>query len=283
MLEKVADIPAAVIPVLGDLFPHFYYDSVYWFIFFVVVFYSVKFFVSYTFPDTVKGIESDQAKADYFSFYLSLAHHLVVVPLAIHRLLTIDSPDVISSIMISGGANYTDHSKLFYHCESSPYMTGYLLADLVTYAVPMALKGDFLFLGHHIMSLGVSALVPYLTTEVAVYCSRIMLLEMSSIFFALRFIIQASGATFPLLITFLEVGFAVSFFFTRVVNLSFLVPQVYFGLVADAASTPSEIRLGYFILVLFVPLWGLQVWWFTKIVRTALGWESDDKKKEKEA
>ena len=282
MLDNFAEIPAVVIPVLGDLFPHFYYDSVYWFIFFVVVFYTVKYFVTRYFPDTVKGIEGEQAKADYFSFYLSLAHHCVVVPLAIYRLLTIDSPDVISSIMISGGADYTEHSKLFYHCESSPYMTGYLLADLVTYALPMALKGDFLFLGHHIMSLGVSALVPYLTTEVAVYCSRIMLLEMSSIFFALRFIIQASGVKYPLLITVLEVGFAVSFFFTRVVNLSFLVPQVYSGLVADASSTPEEIRLGYFILALFVPLWALQVWWFTKIVKSALGWSSDNEKEKEE-
>lgn len=270
-----------IVPVLGDLFPFFYYDSGFWLIFFMILFYSTKAFIFTFFPNVVKNISDEQTRTDYFNYYLSLSHHIVVVPLAIYRLMTIDGPEPISSVMISGGEHYNEDTKDFYHCESSAYMTGYLLADLLTYAIPMALQGDFLYLGHHVMALGVSALVPFLTTEVSVYCSRIMLLEMSSIFFALRFIYKASGFETAIIITILEAGFAISFFFCRVVNLTLLVPQVYLGLIADTSSTTEEIRLGWCIIAIFTPLWGLQVWWFTKIIESTqqLGEERDVTKK----
>jgi hypothetical protein len=270
-LQTMTEAAEKYIPVLADLFPHFYYDSLFWFVFFLILLYSTKTFISTFFPNVVKNIQDEQTRVDYFNYYLSLSHHIVVVPLACYRLMTIDSPDLISSFMISGGANYEDHTKMFYHCESSAYMTGYLMADLVSYAIPMAMQGNFVFLGHHILALGVSALVPIVTAEVAVYCSRVMLLEMSSIFFALRFLLKNSGFDNSPLIFPLEIGFIVSFFLTRVVNLSVLVPQVYYDLVADAESTASEIKLGWFIIALFAPLLLLQVYWFITIVKTALG------------
>lgn len=266
----MSELSDKYVPVLGDLFPHFYYDSLFWMVFFLVLLYSIQAIISNVFPNVVNNMKDEQAKTDYFNYYLSLSHHIVVVPLAVYRLLTIDSTDLISSLMISGGKSYTDETKIFYHCESSAYMTGYLLADLLSHAIPMAFQGNFIYMGHHIMALGVSALVPFLTTEVAVYCSRIMLLETSSIFLALRFLLKTSGFIDSPFIFPLEICFVLSFFFTRVVNISVLIPQVYHGLVADVESTEAEVRLGWYILIIFTPLLVLQVWWFVEIIKEAI-------------
>ena len=262
-------VPSRTVPVFADMFPHFYYDSLFWLVVFLVVFYTTKAILDTIFPHIIRNISSKEDRVDYYNYYLSLSHHLVVVPLACYRLLTINGAASISTCMLSGGEGYSEHTKAFFHCESSAYMTGYLLADSLTYALPMALKGNYMYLGHHAMALGVSALVPILTAEVAPLCSRIMLLETSSIFFAISFLLKQSGFADHPIILFLEIAFGVSFFFSRIVNLSALVPEVYFGLVADAASTAEEITLGWFILGLFVPLWALQMFWFSKIVAGA--------------
>lgn len=252
--------------VFSDVFADVYRDMLVWSLFFFVIYLVLPYFLPRVLSKLYDRIPP-QKRHSVTSYVCSLIHHIVVVPLAINRVLTIHSSEYVSSFMLSHSQPISGTEKALMHCESAPFMTGYLLADFILFAIPEALKGKYEFFFHHLLALGVACLVPHVTIEVAPLCSRVMIMETTSIFFALAYILRNIGYAKSFVVLLLEGLFASSFFFVRVFSMTRLVLDVYYGLIVSNTADESQRTLGMCIVSLFFPVALLQVYWFVLIVK----------------
>jgi hypothetical protein len=252
--------------IFSEVFVDVYRDIFVWSAFFFFVYLILPYLLPRVFSTLYERIPPQKRNA-VTSYLCSLIHHIVVVPVAIHRVMTIENSEFVSSIMLSHSQPLSGHAKAMMHCESAPFMSGYLVADFFLFAIPEALKGKYEFFVHHLLALGVVCIVPYITVEVAPLCSRVMIMEMTSIFFAMAYILRSVGYAKSFVVLLLEGLFASSFFFVRVVSMTRLVLDVYDGLIVNNKTDESQRTLGKCIVALFLPVALLQIYWFVLIVK----------------
>lgn len=228
-----------------DILPYFIVSA----LFFSSLCIGLPKVIQYFAPSYYNGMSLTKKK-ELPTYSACLVHHLVVVPWGIYK---------ISQDFHSFQSNGLTPVNDLFGSNFVPYTFGYIFGDTVFLAVQEAYDGKPAFLIHHMLSF----LLLFSVLNAPLFCSRyiphFLLTESSSIFFATAWFLRAGGLerkTSHTLFVF-EVLFAITFFFTRVVNLLL----VMIGL----CSLPQSWNLSVLCMVV-VPIYGLQLYWFTKIV-----------------
>lgn len=208
---------------------------------------------------------NNKKKLDFNSYICSFIHHIIVVPIAFYRLFSSDFAFSIYSRFIK--ENINENTIKLFHCDAAPFSFGYLLSDTLLYALPEALNGNREYLYHHTLGLCLFILVPYLTPDISVYCGRILIMESTSIFFTLAYLLRNGGYSNSPLVKIFEILFAIDFFFVRVVNGFDLYRYIIRDLVLVQHDSQAKVWLGRSLAVLFIPILAMQVYWMIIIVK----------------
>lgn len=177
---------------------------------------------------------------------VGLVHHFVVVPFAAHAMFK----HCINGYLLS-------ENEVYY---VSLFSFGYLFVDTLFYAIPESRQGRHEYTLHHILAVWVAvAMAEAHSPDMLRLIPDILMCELSTIFFAIGWIMRSTTHRTSTLIKPLEILFAITFFLTRCVNLTRSVIHCW--------SVSEEIGVARFTLI---PIVLMQWFWMYKIVLTVV-------------
>jgi hypothetical protein len=205
---------------------------------------------------------------EYPAYLACLVHHAVVVPYAVTHIYA----DIMRENSLSH--NYAETEGWVV-----AYTFGYMVGDTVFFALWEALRGEFEFLFHHVLSMGLVAAVASLPGPTDRFIPHVMLCELSQLFFVAAWFLRLVKFRNGTIILILEAIFAVMFVLTR--NINFLVATIkILGTSGHWCSVLSQTYVLFgvefsgpylnLMRALLFPMNILQFYWFTKIVRGIL-------------
>lgn len=203
---------------------------------------------------------SPRKRAELPSFAIALIHHSVAVPFSIYH--------IYMDIFHYGDVNYGELYSIIV-----PFTMGFFIADLMMYTVPEAMEGRYIYLLHHIFA--VVLLIGAFKADASVvrFMPHMLLMELSSLLFALAWFLRLFGYRGSLAVVACEYLFVLVYLFVRIIH----VPCYLFFIIDHL---PSMGICGLF----FLPVILLQVYWFSQILMTlsgrTMGGQITEKKKE---
>jgi hypothetical protein len=253
----------------GEIFPKFGNDSLFWILCFSGLYFSMPHIFAVVFPKHHAAL-ADKKRSDFNSYVCSSFHHIVVVPMAIYRMYALSCSDCalvyfpFSTTLIEA---VNEQSKALLHCECAPFSVGYMVADTLFYAIPEAYRnGKYEYLLHHVLGLVLFWVVPLVTSDVSHFCGRILIMESTSIFFTLAYMLRNTGHSNSIFVSIFEIAFAVDFFLVRILNFFDIMYNVVMTLIIQDGDVDAEKRTtGWIIFTVFVPIVLLQMYWFAII------------------
>jgi len=210
----------------------------------------------YIFPPITKFIAprfhaslSAKERRDLPAYLSCLVHHAVVVPFAVTHIYD----DLLRE-------DYTTYNYAETDSWVVAYTFGYMIGDIMFFALGEALHGEFDFLFHHLLSIALVVSVAILPGPTARFVPHVMLCELSQLFFVAAWFLRLFKSRNATLILVLEAIFAVTFVMTRIINFPV------------ASSKIIEFSGPYvnLMLSLLLPMNVLQFYWLTKIIRGIL-------------
>ena len=139
--------------------------------------------------------------------------------------------------------------------------------DTVFYAIPEMQRGNYEYIIHHALAIWVTvALADSKSPELLRLVPDVLLCELSTIFFAIGWIMRSTSYRSSPLIKGLEIVFAITFFATRVVNMPIGVIKSW--------HVSEEIGPARFTLI---PIVLMQWYWMYKIAMAAIVGKPDKK------
>jgi len=230
-----------------DILPDITIDTGIWTGIFSILFLLVPIISKYINKQWYDKLEK-RKRNELPSYIVCLFHHFNMVPRAWFHVIAdfLQSNDVI--------INYAEKEAVV-----APFCLGYLLSDTLFYAIPEALLGKFEYIIHHILTiyLVISTLVAH--GSITKFIPHLLICDTTNIFFNTAWLLRLTGFRGSIVVTYLELTFAIAFLFTRVINL----PVVFYSLYYH----PHTSTLGYAKYTL-PPIAFLQWFWFYKIVRS---------------
>lgn len=219
-----------------------------WSLFFASMYPFITWVLRTFFSYRIRHILKDEKLfKDMVAYCYSLIHHLVVVPLGLIALFKECSMSDDEAKLVDYAVEYS-----FF----APYVFGYLVGDFIMFVIPAARKGQYEFFLHHAMGILLVVCACLTTPPVVRFQPHMLLLESSSIFFSFAWFFRHFGYEQSFLVSVLEFLFASSFFFFRIVHLSFVL-----WVLGDILLSEYPV-----MSVVFIPIFGLQCFWFYKIV-----------------
>lgn len=257
-----------------EIFPKYYSDALFWIFCFSGLYILMPHVFAFLFPKH-HAVLPDKKRADFNSYICSSFHHFVVVPMAIYRMysLSCSNCDLVyfpfSTTLVQA---VNEQSKALLHCECAPFTVGYIVSDTLFYALPEAYnKGKYEYLIHHILGMMLFWVVPLVTSDVAIFCGRVLIMESTSILFTVAYVLRNTGHANSIFVSIFEIAFAVDFFIVRIVNFFDIMYNIVKTLIIQDGPVDSEKRLtGWILFGVFVPIVLLQVYWFVIIARKSV-------------
>mmetsp|Transcript_58389 Transcript_58389/g.114844 ORF Transcript_58389/g.114844 Transcript_58389/m.114844 type:complete len:285 (+) Transcript_58389:69-923(+) len=213
------------IPSAFETVPDFYQQTFYWGIIFCVLMVLIPKTISILFPAWYKSL--DVKKIEELPAYVtSLVHHITVVPLAwwwIYNDFLVTDPN----------EPYVPAAYLRF---AAPFCLGFIVADTFFYAIPLIRRGNVEYIIHHALAFWMTYALLSSSGHLIRYFPHIIICDTTNGFFNLAWILRLSGFRDTVLVSFLEISFAVLFFFLRIINLStvfylmFTSPDGNFGI-----------------------------------------------------
>lgn len=121
-------------------------DCVLWSVFFTFMYPLITWILHTFFAKGIQHLVHDKKRfKDFVGFLYSLVHHLVVVPWALMAMYAECMKSDEEWALVNYAAEYS---------FLPPYCFGYLMGDLLMYAIPACRKGQYDMLIHHILGLG---------------------------------------------------------------------------------------------------------------------------------
>jgi hypothetical protein len=198
-------------------------------------------------------------RKDLVPYIYCLVHHLVVVPYAIHHIY-------LEAMRSDDESFATNHADVFKN--AFPYSFGYLFGDLIMYAIPEAISGKSEYLLHHILGLGLTVGSAVAKGPMVRMAANMLVVELTGIFLSFSWLLKHLGWRDFFIVKILDILFAAFFFLLRIIHLSALV----WGFRVEILKYPI-------VAFIFVPVLGMQFYWFSKILVHFVS--SDAPKKEK--
>jgi hypothetical protein len=231
--------------------PNLLFHTFLWAIYFSVIYVLAASLPRYFYPQWYKSLPAKK-KSELPTYPLALSHHLIIVPISMYYIY----------LDYSLPSQQEDPNSLpfNYFNAYSPilsYSFGYFIADIILYTLPEALSGRPAYFIHHLFALGLLFSVSQATGPCVRALPHLLLMELSSIFFSLAWILRQVGFRGSFLVSILEYLFVLFYFILRIIHL----PLLLYTLVDHVHS------LGPFQYCL-VGVMLLQVYWFYLILQT---------------
>ena len=197
-------------------------------------------------------------KSDLVACMCGMVHHLVVVTIGVALLY----------------ANYSTGYVLapaeLHHI--TPFVYGYLLGDTIFYCTVEAMGGRFEYLIHHIVGMMlIGGALNAKDPMILLFAPHMLITEISTFLFGLGYCLRSSSLKHSPLVNQVEIAFCITFTLTRIVNMPYRIYLCW----------PHMDELGV-AKYYFLPIMGLQLFWFYKIV-TGVTSKYIMKEKKKEA
>ena len=191
----------------------------------------------------------DKKKEELAAYVTSTVHHLYVVPCGLH---------LIYFDLFNTDTAYDYKADM---TKFISFVAGYLIADMIFFALPDAMKGKFITSGHHVLGLFMVYSAFFLNSAIARFIPQLLICELSSLVFNISWLVKTIGPQWSDsgLVIFLEYLFAISFTLTRVLN----IPQIGVGCVLFSEAFELKVFIG----VLMALCYSLQVYWFFAILK----------------
>lgn len=119
-------------------------NCILWSIFFTSIYPIITWILHTSFSKRLQHLDKKRFK-DFVGYLYALIHHLVVVPWALMAM----HAECMKSDEAWAEINFASEYSFL-----PPYCFGYLMGDLLMYAIPAARKGQYDMLIHHILGLG---------------------------------------------------------------------------------------------------------------------------------
>ena len=258
--------PPSTIPTPSglELLPNFIQDSLIWTVIFSLFFIAIPFFIknfSFTWYESLEK----RKKIELPSYCVCLIHHYFMVPRAWIHVFN----DFILPINQYNLINYS-----LIEAKIAPFCMGYLISDTLFYALPQLINEmKYEYIIHHILTIYlVYCTISSNSGTINRFIPHLLICDTTNIFFNTAWLLRLTSMKNSLLVTILELIFALSFLLTRVINLS----CVFYGLL----NHPNVNELGYAKYTL-MPIALLQWFWFYKIMRTMIVRLNPSKKSKK--
>jgi hypothetical protein len=236
-------------PTAFEMVPDFYLHTAYWGGMFIVLMAVVPIVLKNMFPDWFKTL-NDRKKEELPAYLTSMVHHLTVVPLA--------------WFCIYNDFQVTDPNNPFelavFLKFAAPFCVGFVLADTFFYAVPLCFRGNFEYVIHHALAFWMTYALLSSSGHLIRYFPHIIICDTTNGVFNLAWMLRLTGMKDSPLVAFLEIAFAVLFFFLRIINLS-VVFYIMF------TSPDGNFGVGKYVFPLISLL---QFYWLFKIAQALL-------------
>ena len=243
------ELPTYPTPNGFDVNEYFYWKVTGWTFFFIGWYYLFYFGGKWLFPVWYQKLP-DRKRREYPVYAMCLVHHFVVVPRAwIHILQDF----------------YRTPAELplihYVHLEAPmvPFSFGYLLGDTFIYALPELFRiGTYDYLLHHLLGSWLLISAMSISGHMMRYTPHLIICDTTNILFNIAWLLRTSEQyRDSTLVMGLEIGFALLFLPTRIINLTLM-------LVSAIQQEPAmELGLARFTLL---PIILLQFFWFYKII-----------------
>lgn len=230
--------------------------SVHLFFAFSALFCGIQFvcpmFLDMLYPSWWRGL-SPKKKSDIPPNVAALFHHCCVVPFGIYY--------TCRYRLVDGGTIGKETLEYLV-----PFILGYFFSDITFYALPEAFNENrYEYLLHHvfgiIMNLA-SLQVPANNNKLLAFCSSCLISEFSNIFFITGWILRATPLKTSKIISYLNIVFAILFFFLRNIHLTYHSYVLWdeFNLLGI-----------FFKWGAMFPVLVMQFWWLHKIILQVTG------------
>jgi hypothetical protein len=220
---------------------------------FLILFFPAM--AKWLYPKWYDGLDK-RKKMEFPTYAGCTFHHLTMVPLAwVHVIQDAMRPESVWRTF--------DYS--LYECVFSPVCIGYLIADTIWFAIPVTIHNKSVdYLIHHILTLYLTyAAFTVAPGHVTRFIPHLVICDSSNIFFNFAWLLSICGWKDHPIVQYLELGFAIAFFFIRVINLS---------LVIIAMLSWKDIHMvGVLPQVTLVIISMLQWYWLFIIIKKSFG------------
>lgn len=227
--------------------PRFWVYSLFWGVAFCAMYPMYNVLCREMFPRFYAKVAVGK-REELVSYLVCLTHHSVVILIALNYLYLdyMRGPDGLRTV------NYAVEYGWFV-----PWICGYFIADTIMYAIPRAFEGNYEFLFHHVLGLGLIVCAVFIKSgAILKLCPHMLICELSSCIFSIAYLLRLHGHRGSSILTVLELSFAVSFMLTRNVNMSLIIWSVRGVMQAEYMSC--------WVIILMVL--ALQFYWLYKII-----------------
>lgn len=229
-----------------DVLPNLLRDTAIITVIFSIIFVLITPMASAISSETVLALPR-RKKQELPSYALCLVHHFVAVPFAWSNIIT-------DFNLSSDAAQLIDYAPLT--AIIAPWCIAYLITDTIFFAIPEALVGKFEYITHHFLTLFLVTSSLFGPGSILRFIPHLLISDTTNIFFNTAWLIRLFGGKGSILLTVLEISFAVSFLLIRVIHM----PSMFYAL-------GSQIEGLGFARYALVPIVFMQWFWFYKIVR----------------
>jgi TLC domain len=238
--------PSSSVTTGIEALPNVVRDTVLLTAFFSALFVAITPIVSVILKDRFSALPR-RKKHELPSYILCLVHHVVAVPVAWSHIyndfnLTSEAVQIIDYAPITA--------------TIAPWCMAYLIADMMFFAIPEALVGKFEYILHHVLTLFLVISSLFAPGSILRFIPHLLISDTTNIFFNSAWLIRLLGGKGSILLSSLEISFALSFFFIRVINM----PSMFWVL----GSQYEGLGIAKYCLA---PIAAMQWYWFYKIVR----------------
>ena len=229
-----------------DVLPNLTRDVVVLILIFSVIYVIINPIISNLLSTKYSAL-SERKKEELPSYILCLVHHFVAVPVAWLNIYA-------DYNLTSEAAQSIDYAPIT--AVIAPWCIAYLMTDTIFYAIPEARLGKFEYIVHHFLTLFLVTSSLFGPGSILRFIPHLLISDTTNIFFNVAWLIRLFGGQGSIFLTFLEISFAVSFFFIRGINMS----SMFWAL----GSQATGLGLARYALA---PIALLQWYWFYKIMR----------------
>lgn len=184
------------------------------------------------------------------TYIVCIIHHTLTTPRAAWHILQ----DFMLTPSQAAVFNYA-----LKEANVAPFSIGFFTADTIWMALPdLIFHGRVELLIHHVLIIGLVSAGLLVPGELCRFIPHLGVTETSNLFFNIAWLLRACGYRDTAMVTACELAFAISFFFTRVINLT----AVFYVINLN----PNAKLLGW-ARYLMLPLALMQFYWFFLIAR----------------
>eukprot|EP01040_Poterioochromonas_malhamensis_P000210 gene210-220_t len=242
-------LPSHHSPTGFNVIDNFYLIVAGWTLIFVAWYYLFDYLGKRLFPVWYKQLP-ERKRREFPVYAMCLVHHFVVVPRAwIHVFQDFFRfPNDLSDILY-----------VYLEAPMVPFSFGYLLGDTLVYALPELFKvGTYDYLLHHVLSSWLLVNAMSSSGHMMRYTPHLIICDTTNILFNIAWLLRTSeifrGSS---IVKTLEIGFALLFLPTRVINLPLILWAAF------NQEYAKELGISRYA---FIPIILLQFYWFVKIV-----------------